>query len=176
MEEIRLNVNNIEICLCDKFLIYTDYGDEESNDQNYHDIKKLFDLIDYKYYDLIEDINLKNIYISGNLWKELYRFKNLKSVKYGDHDDSSDDSFKMNKLEFKYNNNIEIYDQSFELSFELIFEFYKHDLFKAGLNEVNLYKNNKQISEMIKILSDDLHKNSNGFYIFKDKFGNYSRF
>ena len=179
-----IRTDNIEVSLVDKYLVYNDIN--YLNRERYFDVCELFDLIDENVYTLVEHINLVEVDITGDLWTELYRFKNLKSVKYGDHDDSSDNSFKMNKLEFKYNNNIEIYDESFELSFELIFEFYKkhqddefynNDLFKAGLNEVNLFKNNNnQVSEMLKILSDDLHKDNNGFYIFKDKFGNYGRF
>jgi hypothetical protein len=198
MEEIRLNVNGVEVHLFDDklgelFLIYTDYGDEESNGQNYHDIKKLFDLVENKYYEQIKDIDLTNIYISGNLWKELYRFKNLKTISYYCYEQNT--QFGFDKLEYMYNTNIELEIDDCVLSD--IFEFYKkhqddpfykNDLFDAGLDKVDFYdidglydicvgefsdNENKNLCEMIKMLFDDFHRNDDEVLIFKNKFDEF---
>lgn len=201
MEEIRFNVNGVEVHLFDDklgelFLIYTDYGDEESNGQNYHDIKKLFDLIDDKYYEQIKDVDLTNIYISGNLWKELYRFKNLKNISYEIYEYYEE--YQMDNLIYRYNNNIEIDESYNDINYLTdIFEFYKNhqddpfyknDLFDAGLNEVDFYnvvylshicigefscQKNKNLCEMIKLLFDDMHRNDKGSLIFKNKFDKF---
>jgi hypothetical protein len=189
MEEIKLYIDNIGINFCDNYLTFNDYNNKQ---QHCHDIKKLFDLIDKKYYDVIEIINLNDIHISGNLFEELYKFKNLKEVSFDNYKDYR--KYEIFRLEFIYNNNIKfkLYDDY--VSFATVFEFYKrhqddtyykHDLFNAGLNEVDFYKikylericdgdfnfsENKNVCEMIKFLYDDFHKDENGLLIFKNKF------
>jgi hypothetical protein len=176
MEEIKISYTNLKINIYNKRLIYFDNGDED-----YYDIGMLFNLVDIKYYDLIIDINLQKINIFGNLWKNLYKFKNLKSICFIVY--RNQHTHKYDELEFRYSSNVKIYNNNISFYSRDIFNFYKNhqddpyyknDLFNAGLNEVDFYNiENKNIDEMIKLLFDDFHRNDDGDLIFKNKFGKY---